>query len=176
MKQAIVWAVVATSLCHLPGGLFADAAPTVAKAGSSDAVTVADNGRTWTLDNGIVKATINKGNGNMTSLVFHGIETMGGGGYWEETPQGKRRVLDRHGHDRSHEERRGVCAEVAVKGVTGGTVMLHACCPRRRQIRATSKSATPSAAARAAFTPTRASPIRPPTARWASARAAISPS
>ena len=40
----------------------------------------------WTLDNGIVKATINKTSGNMRSLVYHGMETMGLGGVWEETP------------------------------------------------------------------------------------------
>ena len=52
-------------------------------------MTVTDNGRSWTLDNGIVKATINKGNGNMTSLFFHGVKTMGAGGYWEQTPQAR---------------------------------------------------------------------------------------
>ena len=66
----------------------ADGAPVVAKPEVNAAVTVTDNGRSWTLDNGIVKATINKSNGNMTSLVYRGINTMGGGGYWEETPQG----------------------------------------------------------------------------------------
>jgi hypothetical protein len=25
----------------------------------------------------------------MTSLIFHGINTMGGGGYWEQTPSGQ---------------------------------------------------------------------------------------
>src|ERR1017187_3869300 len=55
---------------------------------SSAAVTVIDNGASWTLDNGIVKATIRKGSGSMASLVYHGIEMMGGnGGYWEQTPQ-----------------------------------------------------------------------------------------
>ena len=50
---------------------------------SSAAVTVIDNGASWTLDNGIVKATIRKGSGSMESLVFHGVEMMGcNGGYW----------------------------------------------------------------------------------------------
>ena len=66
----------------------ADSLPAVAKPTVSAAVTVADNGGSWTLDNGIVKATINKRNGNLTALVFHGINTMHQGGYWEQTPQG----------------------------------------------------------------------------------------
>jgi rhamnogalacturonan endolyase len=74
-------------------------------------VTVTDNGGAWTLDNGIVKATINKRNGRMTSLVYHGINTMGGGGYWEQTPPARTSALTidpaKNGGER---------AEVAVKG------------------------------------------------------------
>ena len=66
----------------------ADDLPAVAKPAVNAPVTVTDNGGTWTLDNGIVKATINKRNGRMTSLIFHGVNTMGGGGYWEQTPAG----------------------------------------------------------------------------------------
>ena len=51
-------------------------------------VTVTDNGTTWTMDNGIVKATINKRDARMPSLVYKGINTMGGGGYWEQSPSG----------------------------------------------------------------------------------------
>ena len=52
----------------------------------------------------------------------------------------------------------------------------HARRARRRHSIATSKSATPWAAATAASTPTRSSPTRPLTPRWAWARAATSPS
>ena len=76
-------------------------------------MTVADNGGNWTLDNGIVKATINKRNGNMTSLVYHGINTMGGGGYWEQTPSG--RVTQSLTIDPA--KNGGERAEVDVKGV-----------------------------------------------------------
>ena len=76
----------------------------------------------WTLDNGIVKATIGKSNGDMTSLVYHGVETMGGGGYWEETPQGAPKLTQTVTIDPAANG--GARAEVAVKGVTGGTVML----------------------------------------------------
>jgi rhamnogalacturonan endolyase len=100
----------------------ADAAPVVAKPEANAAVTVTDNGRTWTLDNGIVKATINKRNGNMSSLLYRGIETMGGGGYWEETPQDAPQLTQTITIDPA--KNGGVRAEVAVKGATGGTVML----------------------------------------------------
>ncbi len=103
-------------------GRAADSLPAIAKADVNAAVTVTDNGRTWTLDNGIVKATINKNNGNMSELVYKGINTMGGGGYWEETPQGAPTLTDTVTIDPA--KNGGVRAEVAVKGVTGGTVML----------------------------------------------------
>jgi rhamnogalacturonan endolyase len=96
----------------------ADAAPVVANAD----VTVTDNGRSWTLDNGIAKATINKSNGNMSSLVYHGVETMGAGGYWEQTPQGAPQLTDTVTIDPA--KNGGARAEVAVKGLTGGTVVL----------------------------------------------------
>ncbi len=44
----------------------AESLPPVAKPNVNAAVTVTDNGAFWTLDNGIVKATINKRNGNLT--------------------------------------------------------------------------------------------------------------
>jgi rhamnogalacturonan endolyase len=99
-----------------------EAASVVAKPESTAAVTVTDNGRTWTLDNGIVKATINKTSGNMSSLLYHGLETMGGGGYWEETPQDAPELTQTVTIDPA--KNGGARAEVAVKGVTGGTVML----------------------------------------------------
>ena len=103
-------------------GFSADAAPAVAQSESNAAVSITDNGRTWTLDNGIVKATINKFNGNLSSLLYHGIETMGGGGYWEQTPQEAPQLTQTLTIDPA--KNGGLRAEVAVKGVTGGTVML----------------------------------------------------
>ena len=57
----------------------ADALPKVAKPKGNIPVTVTDDGGAWTLDNGIVKATINKNNSNMPSLVYNGINTKGPG-------------------------------------------------------------------------------------------------
>jgi rhamnogalacturonan endolyase len=97
----------------------AEAGPAVAKPGAGSAVTVTDNGWSWTLDNGIVKATISKGSGRMSALVFRGINTMGGGGYWEQTPQGSAQLTNTVTIDPA--KNGGERAEVAVKGVTGGT-------------------------------------------------------
>ena len=94
----------------------ADAPPVVDQTSSSAPVTLADDGNSWTLDNGIVKATINQRNGSMPSLVYHGINTMGGnGGTWEQTPSGdvtRSVTIDpaKNGGQR---------AEVSVKGVNG---------------------------------------------------------
>jgi rhamnogalacturonan endolyase len=90
---------------------------------SSAAVTVIDNGASWTLDNGIVKATIRKGSGSMASLVYHGIEMMGGnGGYWEQTPQDAPQLTNTITIDPATNS--GARAEVSIKGVTGGATML----------------------------------------------------
>ena len=50
--------------------------PKIAKVTVNDPVTLTDNGDTWTLDNGIVKATIVKKNGSLLQVVYHGIETL----------------------------------------------------------------------------------------------------
>ena len=109
-----------------PALLAGGAGPVVAKTDGNAAATITDNGRAWTLDNGIVKATINKNNGNMPSLLYHGLETMGtggnSGGYWEETPQGAPQLTQTVTINPATNG--GARAEVAVKGVTGGTVML----------------------------------------------------
>ena len=136
------------------------AAPAVAKPQVSAPVTVTDNGRTWTLDNGIVKATINKRNGNMTALVFHGINTMGRrADTGNKPPPGQ---VTQIRHDRPRQKRRRA-RRGRRQGRHGGTVMLTPARPAAAPI-ATSKSATPWAAATAASTPTPFAPTRPLTA------------
>jgi len=89
----------------------------------SPAVILIDNGGAWSLDNGIVKATISKGDGRMTSLVYHGIDTMrSGGGYWEQTPQDAPQLTN--GITIDPGTNGGARAEISIKGVTGGTQML----------------------------------------------------
>jgi rhamnogalacturonan endolyase len=92
-----------------------DALPVVAQSTVNAPVTLSDDGRGWTLDNGIVKATIS-GNGKLTALVYKGINTMAGGGYWEQTPSGQVTQSVTIDPTKNGGER----AEVAVKGVTGG--------------------------------------------------------
>ena len=64
------------------------AAPKVARVTVNAPVTLTDNGDSWTMDNGIVKMTLLKRNGNLSSLVYHGTEMLTRGQYWEQTPQG----------------------------------------------------------------------------------------
>jgi len=90
--------------------------PKVAKVTVNSPVTLTDNGDSWTLDNGIVKMTVPKRDGNLSSLVYHGVEILTRGKYWEQTPAGTitaRVTIDpaTNGGER---------AEVSVKGVNPG--------------------------------------------------------
>jgi len=90
---------------------------------AAQAVTVTDNGASWTLDNGIVKATISKDTGLMPSLVFHGRNVLGGnGGSWEHTPAGAPHLTNNVTIDPSNNG--GERAEVSIKGVTDGVFTL----------------------------------------------------
>src|SRR5581483_1386423 len=60
------------------------------------AVTVSDNGTSWTLDNGIIKATVAKDTGSMPSLLYRGMEMLkASGGTWEHNPLGAPSVTNR---------------------------------------------------------------------------------
>jgi rhamnogalacturonan endolyase len=90
--------------------------PKVAKVTVNSPVTLTDNGDSWTLDNGIVKATISKRDGNLSSLVYYGVEILTHGKYWEQTPAGTitaRVTIDPAANG-------GERAEVSVKGVNPG--------------------------------------------------------
>jgi rhamnogalacturonan endolyase len=96
----------------------AKALPKVAKVTVNDPVTLTDNGDSWTLDNGIVKATILKSNGNMTTVYYKGIDIPNARSeYWEQTPAGT--VTAKVTIDPSTNG--GERAEVSVKGVNPGT-------------------------------------------------------
>jgi len=62
--------------------------PQVAKVTVKSPVTLTDNGMSWTLNNGIVKITVPKSDGNLSEVVYHGISILGHGKYWEQTPAG----------------------------------------------------------------------------------------
>ncbi len=120
-NRLLVGAITLAIVCSAPAHVFS--APSIAKSVVRTPVSITDNGNSWTLDNGIVKATINKRSGTMPSLVYRGMETMGGGGgVWEETPQLAPQLTQIVTIDPATNE--GDRAEIAIKGVTGGTVML----------------------------------------------------
>jgi rhamnogalacturonan endolyase len=93
------------------------------------AVTVTDNGRTWTLDNGIVKATIAKDTGSMPSLIYtkggeaKGVQVLqASGGTWEHNPQGAPVLVNSVSIDPATNG--GARAEVSIMGKSNGTFMM----------------------------------------------------
>jgi rhamnogalacturonan endolyase len=95
----------------------ARALPKVAKVSVNAPVTLTDNGTSWTLDNGVVKATLGKADGNLSSIVYHGVEVLDKGryNYWEQKPAGAitaKVTIDPASNG-------GERAEVSVKGVNG---------------------------------------------------------
>ncbi|HWA10289.1 MAG TPA: polysaccharide lyase family protein [Opitutaceae bacterium] len=107
----------------------ADAAPVVAQPASSAAVTVSEDDQVFTLANGIVTARINKRTGELVTLLYQGIDTMGHdqghSGVWEEDPSQAEKV---GGLTRTltidPAKNGGARAEISIKGVTGGKIGL----------------------------------------------------
>ena len=94
----------------------AEPAPTVARPTVNDPVTIEDRPDSWTLDNGIIKATVLKRSGKITSLVYQGQETLTrNSGSWEQLAGGEVTPSVTIDPTKNGGER----AEVAVKGVTG---------------------------------------------------------
>jgi rhamnogalacturonan endolyase len=94
--------------------------PSLLCAQSAPAVTVTDNGKTWTLDNGIVKATITKDSGSMPSLIYKGVQILqASGGTWEHNPQGAPVLVNSVSIDPAANG--GARAEVSIKGKSNGT-------------------------------------------------------
>jgi rhamnogalacturonan endolyase len=73
LRGLLASVLISTALAAPPPGA---AAPAVAKPAVNAPVTLTDNGDTWTMDNGIVKATVNKKNGSLLQVNYHGIETL----------------------------------------------------------------------------------------------------
>jgi rhamnogalacturonan endolyase len=105
-RRTLPAVAVASLLCAAVAARAADPAP----------VTLTDNGDTWVLDNGIVKATINKKTSNMPSLIYKGIPIVGRSEFWEQVPSGE--VTSTVTIDPS--KNGGERAEVDVKGVNNG--------------------------------------------------------
>jgi rhamnogalacturonan endolyase len=89
--------------------------PLVATPNVDSPVTLRDEGANWTLDNGIVRAVIDKRSSHMRALVYHGINAMGPGGMWEQTPSGQVTQTVTIDPVSNGGER----AEVDIKGVNG---------------------------------------------------------
>ncbi len=90
-------------------------------------VTVTEDDKYYILSNGIIAAKVSKTSGNLDSLIYRGVETMGHAaghpaGYWEEEPSLAPDLTHRLTIDPA--QNGGARAEVSIKGVTGGTVEL----------------------------------------------------
>ena len=90
--------------------------PKVEKVNVNTPVTLTDNGESWTIDNGIVKATVTKRDGNISALVYHGVNILTRGREWEQVPSGT--ITSRITIDPATNG--GERAEVAVKGINPG--------------------------------------------------------
>ncbi len=101
-------------------------APVIAKTTVNDPVTVTDDGRYWTLANGIVSVKINKRNGDLEALIYQGIDVAGHDqgrvACWEEDPSLAPDLKQSLTIDPA--QNGGARAEVSIAGKTGGTVML----------------------------------------------------
>jgi rhamnogalacturonan endolyase len=108
-----------------PGLRAAAAPPVVAKSDAKEPVAITEDGKTFKLTNGVIKAVVNKRNGDLESLVFNGLETMGHeqgrAGYWEQDPSAAEKV---NGLTQSitidPAKNRGERGEVSIKGMTKG--------------------------------------------------------
>jgi rhamnogalacturonan endolyase len=112
------------SMPALPAGA---ADPTIAKPAGNAAVTVAQDARYFTLDNGVVKAVINKRTGQLFNLYYKGTDLVGhdqgSTGGWEVDPSAAESI---GGLTQSltidPEKNNGERAEISIKGVSGGQV------------------------------------------------------
>jgi rhamnogalacturonan endolyase len=96
------------------------------QAGAGAVVKISETPEVFTLENGIVTARINRRNGDLESLVYRGIDTMGHdqgrAGYWEQDPSLAPDLKSTLTIDPA--KNGGERAEVSIKGVTGGKVRL----------------------------------------------------
>ena len=99
------------------------AAQGAVKPGANAPVTITDNGGSWTLDNGIVKATVTKGTGAMPSLIYKGVQIMqASGGTWEHNPLGAPVLVNSISIDPATNG--GERGEISIKGKSNGTFMM----------------------------------------------------
>lgn len=95
----------------------------LAKTAPQPPVTITDTGTNYILANGYVTASISKTTGDMVSLKYHGLESMGyvsghHAGYWEQNPSGAVRKADTITIDPA--KNNGERGEVSIKGWSDG--------------------------------------------------------
>ncbi|HVU38326.1 MAG TPA: polysaccharide lyase family protein [Opitutales bacterium] len=116
-----------TFIAWVPGRA-AEVTPEVAKSTVDAPVKLTEDGTSWTLDNGIVRATIAKRSGQISSLVYLATPATAAqraAGNWEEDPSAAAAVGGlRDAVTIDPAKNSGERAEVSVKGVTGGKVAL----------------------------------------------------
>lgn len=113
-RSVLVAAALMALAVVVPAARAADTLPPVVKPNVKAPVTITDDGATWTMDNGLVKATIIKANGNMQTIMYHGVSIVGRSEYWERTPSGQVTPSVTIDPAKNGGER----GEVAIKGVS----------------------------------------------------------
>jgi rhamnogalacturonan endolyase len=117
--------LIAVALIPMLG--FAAARPQASRTVAA-AVSVTENGDSFTLTNGIVTARVLKSNGDIRSLQYKGTEILTdksghAGGYWSHDTTGGKAVVTKITIDPAGNG--GERAEVSVKGISGGIKMGH---------------------------------------------------
>jgi rhamnogalacturonan endolyase len=102
------------------------AAPVVAQPAVNAPVTLTESADSWVMDNGILKATVLKNSGRLSSLIYQGKEMLSPRSEgWEQYPTQAAdvgRLTDSVTIDPA--KNNGERAEVSVKGVTNGEISL----------------------------------------------------
>jgi rhamnogalacturonan endolyase len=102
------------------------AAPVVAKPAVNNPVTLTESADSWVMDNGIVKVTVLKASGRLSSMIYQGKEMLSPRSEgWEQYPTAAAaagRLTDSVTIDPAKNS--GERAEVSVKGVTNGEISL----------------------------------------------------
>jgi rhamnogalacturonan endolyase len=115
LRRGLAATTLFVTALAFPVALAAASLPVVEKSTVNSPVTLADDGTAWTMDNGIIKASVLKRNGKLVSLIYKGMETLGRSESWEQLPGGM--VTQAVTIDPA--KNGGQRAEIAVKGVDG---------------------------------------------------------
>ena len=124
LPRALIACISLSGLAPLSLGAAA-VAPSVAKSSVNQPVTVSNDGKMFTLDNGIIKVRINMLNADLEHIIYKGIDVIGHdqgrSGVWEQDPSNTAKI---GGHSNGitidPATNRGERAEVFIKGITKG--------------------------------------------------------